>query len=54
MRRAALRVLPALSHWYGLHPRDLDDMTYAEIHAYTSSLRDLPPVGAVFAGAPKK
>lgn len=54
MRRAALKVLPALSHWYGLHPRDLEDMTWAEINAYTSSLRELPPVGVVFMGTPKK
>ncbi len=53
MRRAALKALPALSHWYGLHPADLDDMTWAEIDAYVSSLRNLPPVGVVFMGQPK-
>lgn len=39
MRRAVLEHLPALSHWFGLTPADLDDMWPAEINRYLRELK---------------
>ncbi len=38
MRRALLTDLPALTHFYGLKPWDLDRMTLREINEYRTQL----------------
>lgn len=47
MRRQLRHVLPELMHWFGLHPRDLDDLTYGELEEIHKRLAKLPPIGAV-------
>lgn len=34
MRRALLKRLPALTHFYGLRPSDIDSMTLREVSEY--------------------
>lgn len=41
MRRAHLKAWPALSHLYGLHPWDIDRLTYAELREYVAHARKL-------------
>ena len=38
MRRARLRSLPALSHWFHVMPWDLERMTFDEIDEYVKQL----------------
>ncbi len=41
MRRALRVRLPALSYHFGIHPWQVDDLTYGEIEVYLAALNDL-------------
>lgn len=41
MRRAVGPGWPALSHYFGVHPWDVERMTYAEVGWYRDALADL-------------
>ena len=53
MRRAIGDRWPALSAYFGLHPWDVDRLSYREIEHYTQALADLPPIGSTFIVSPK-
>lgn len=39
MRRALAKQLPALSHWFGLTPPDLDELWPGEVDVYLAALK---------------
>lgn len=41
MRRVLRRSLPALAYHFGIHPWDVDRLTYGEVDAFLSALADL-------------
>ncbi len=41
MRARLTLAWPELSHYFGLHPWDVDQLTYGEIEAYLDALHDL-------------
>lgn len=41
MRRALRAVLPSLSFHFGIHPWQVDDLTFGEVALYLSALEDL-------------
>ena len=45
MRQLLLPDLPALMHWFHLHPRDIGSLTTAELGELRDTLAELPPVG---------
>ena len=53
MRRAIGDRWPALSAYFGLHPWDVERLSYRELEHYQHALNDLPPVGGVVIVQPK-
>lgn len=47
IRRAIGDRWPALSHWFRVHPWNVEDLTYAELASYLRALDGLPPIGRV-------
>lgn len=45
MRRALRTKLPALSMHFGIHPWQVDDLTYGEIAEYLQALQELSQKG---------
>ena len=45
MRRVLRASLPAFSHFFGIHPWQVDDLTYGEIAYYQAALADLTKGG---------
>ncbi len=41
MRAGLLRAWPGLSHYYNIHPWDVERLSYAEIDAYVQDLREI-------------
>ena len=41
MRRALRTSLPAFSYHFGIHPWQVDDLTFGEIDSYLKALADL-------------
>jgi hypothetical protein len=54
MRRQLRQALPALAHWFGIRPADIDDMPYGELEEFLARLKKLPPIGAVALVDPKQ
>lgn len=54
MRRAIGDRWPALSAYFGIHPWDVDRLSYRELEHYQSALDGLPPIGATFVVHPKR
>jgi hypothetical protein len=54
VRRVLRARLPELAYWFGLHPSDLDDLPYVELHEFIDALDDLPPPGAVWLAQPPR
>lgn len=40
MRRDLLKQLPALTHFYGLRPWEVEELTYAEVDEYLGQLAE--------------
>lgn len=41
MRRVLRASLPAFSHFFGIHPWQIDDLTFGEMVHYQRALREL-------------
>jgi hypothetical protein len=41
LRRALRHALPALAYHFGIHPWQVDDLTYGEAEAFLQALSDL-------------
>lgn len=45
IRRAIGDRWPALSHWFGLRPWDVERLSWGELFDYLEALDGLPPIG---------
>jgi hypothetical protein len=45
LRRALRKQLPAFSYHFGIHPWDIERLTYGEIETYLDALADLNKSG---------
>lgn len=45
MRRALRNTLPALAYHFGIHPWDIERLTYGEIESFQRALDDLNKSG---------